>query len=162
MSDDTARRSCSCHCGAVQFRARLPQDLAGIRCNCSICAAKGAVMVGLPRESLEVTAGQDVLSTYRFNTGVAQHHFCSRCGIHCFHQRRADPLIAVTGEAIHHRFDGARLDFGIRRQQVAQAVGRSLGAVLLDEGEQPVDQDDHDDDCGGGGRHAGRRARRPG
>lgn len=102
MSDETELRECSCHCGAVQFRARLPQDLKGIRCNCSICAAKGAVMVGLPKDALEVTAGQDLLSTYRFNTGVAQHHFCSRCGIHCFHQRRADPnQYAINAACIH-------------------------------------------------------------
>lgn len=123
MSDETTLRECSCHCGAVQFRARLPRDLKGIRCNCSICAAKGAVMVGLPRDALEVTAGQDLLSTYSFNTGVAQHHFCSRCGIHCFHQRRADPnqyainAACIQGVDIYGQFPDLPVADGINHPQ---------------------------------------------
>jgi hypothetical protein len=27
----------------------------------------------------------------RFNTGVAQHYFCSRCGIYTHHRRRSNP-----------------------------------------------------------------------
>ncbi len=37
--------------------------------------------------------GQDCLSTYRFNTMVATHYFCSKCGIYTHHQRRSDPLV---------------------------------------------------------------------
>jgi len=48
-------------------------------------------MVAAPREALNVTGGEDLLTVYRFNTMAAKHHFCSRCGIHVFHQRRADP-----------------------------------------------------------------------
>ena len=81
----------SCHCGAVQFATRLPRELRGSRCNCTICAMKGAVMLYLPREQLEVTQGEDALSCYCFNTKVAKHYFCSHCGIHCFHQARSDP-----------------------------------------------------------------------
>jgi hypothetical protein len=36
-------------------------------------------------------AGADVLSVYRFNTGVAQHRFCKHCGIHPFYTPRSDP-----------------------------------------------------------------------
>jgi len=81
---------CACHCGSVTFTAWLPDDIDGIRCNCSICAMKGAVMVGLPADRLEVTGGDEALSCYQFHTKVAKHYFCSRCGIHCFHQRRSD------------------------------------------------------------------------
>ena len=84
-------RKGGCHCGAVQFEADLPEELSGSRCDCSICAMKGAVMLYVPQEALRVTAGEDVLSCYRFNTGVAKHHFCAKCGIHCFHQPRSDP-----------------------------------------------------------------------
>ena len=52
---------------------------------------KGAVTVGAPLDALEVTEGQDLLTCYRFNTGVAKHWFCSRCGSYTFHQRRSDP-----------------------------------------------------------------------
>lgn len=82
---------CACHCGGVRFTARLPRDLTGIRCNCSICSMKGAVMIGVPADHLTVTQGEDLLSCYQFHSMTAKHWFCSRCGIHCFHQRRADP-----------------------------------------------------------------------
>ncbi|WP_336976809.1 GFA family protein [Altererythrobacter fulvus] len=81
----------SCHCGTVRFTVELPEDFAGTRCNCSICARKGAVTTYAPLESLTVTQGADALSVYSFNTGVAKHHFCSHCGIHCFHQTRSMP-----------------------------------------------------------------------
>lgn len=48
-------------------------------------------MVGVPLSGLQVTEGEDLLACYRFNTRAAKHYFCSRCGIHCFHQRRAQP-----------------------------------------------------------------------
>ena len=38
-----------------------------------------------------ITRGEDKLATYRFNTGVAEHHFCSVCGIYTHHRRRSDP-----------------------------------------------------------------------
>ena len=38
-----------------------------------------------------VTAGEDKLSLYRWNTRVAKHYFCSICGIYTHHQRRSNP-----------------------------------------------------------------------
>ena len=35
--------------------------------------------------------GEGELTTYRFNTGTAQHTFCRRCGIHAFYVPRSDP-----------------------------------------------------------------------
>ncbi len=94
-------RKGSCHCGTVQFEADLPEELGGSRCNCSICAMKGAVMVYLPLEKLRVTAGEDDLACYQFNTRVAKHHFCRHCGIHCFHQARSDPdLYAINASTL--------------------------------------------------------------
>lgn len=80
-----------CHCGAVRYRAEVPQPLKGGRCNCSICAIKGVVMVRVPLAALEVIRGRDHLRCYSFNTGVAKHWFCPTCGIHVFHQARSDP-----------------------------------------------------------------------
>lgn len=91
MTEATAPRRGSCHCGGVRFTVELPAELRGARCNCSICAMKGVVMIAAPREALAITAGENLLTAYQFNTGAAQHHFCSRCGIHVYHQRRADP-----------------------------------------------------------------------
>jgi hypothetical protein len=89
MNDDL--QSAACHCGAVRFTVRLQGPLRGARCDCSICSMKGAVMVGVPLDALEFVEGREHLTCYQFNTGVARHWFCSRCGIHCFHQRRSDP-----------------------------------------------------------------------
>jgi len=38
-----------------------------------------------------ITRGEERLATYRFNTGSAEHHFCSICGIYTHHRRRSDP-----------------------------------------------------------------------
>jgi hypothetical protein len=91
MNDDPAPRPAACHCGAVRFTVKLASALRGVRCDCSICSMKGAVMLGVPLEAVEVVEGHEHLACYHFNTKVAKHWFCSRCGIHCFHQRRSDP-----------------------------------------------------------------------
>ncbi len=40
---------------------------------------------------LRALSGADALTTYRFNTGTAQHTFCATCGIHAFYIPRSDP-----------------------------------------------------------------------
>jgi hypothetical protein len=91
VSDETAFRNGACHCGGVRFTVVLPRTLRGARCNCSICRMKGVVMVAASLDALQVTQGTELLTAYSFNTGAAKHHFCSRCGIHVYHQRRVDP-----------------------------------------------------------------------
>ena len=82
----------SCHCGAVQFTVTLTQGFASARrCTCSICRMRGAVAVTSTPENFHVTQGADKLATYRFNTKVAEHHFCSICGIYTHHKRRSNP-----------------------------------------------------------------------
>ena len=95
-------RNAHCHCGGVRFTVAFPDEtLRGSRCNCTICAMKGAVMAYVPREAVTVTQGEDMLACYSFNTGVAKHHFCKTCGIHCFHQPRSDPdLYAVNAATL--------------------------------------------------------------
>ena len=95
-------RNGSCHCGSVRFTVEFPDEtLRGSRCNCTICAMKGAVMTYVPLEAVTVTQGDDSLACYSFNTGVAKHHFCKTCGIHCFHQPRSDPdLYAVNAATL--------------------------------------------------------------
>lgn len=88
---ETRLREGGCHCGAIRYEAEAPDPLRGGRCNCSICAMKGVVMVYVPLAALRVTSGGDTLACYTFNTGVAKHHFCPACGIHLFHQARSAP-----------------------------------------------------------------------
>jgi len=82
----------ACHCGAVQFTVTLTQGLASARrCTCSLCRMRGAVAVTSTPEHFQLTQGADKLATYRFNTGVAEHHFCTVCGIYTHHKRRSNP-----------------------------------------------------------------------
>jgi hypothetical protein len=82
----------ACHCGAVTFTAELPEGLASARrCTCSMCRMRGAVAVTGSIDGFTLLQGEDKLATYRFNTGVAEHHFCTRCGIYTHHKRRSNP-----------------------------------------------------------------------
>jgi hypothetical protein len=79
-----------CHCGAVRFRVAVDHYEA-LDCNCSMCRKKGILHLVVPRERFTLLAGGDQLTTYRFNTGVAQHTFCRVCGIHPFYVPRSHP-----------------------------------------------------------------------
>lgn len=82
----------TCHCGAVVFELDLPNGIVDPkRCNCSLCRRKGAVMGTVVLSGIRITQGADVLTAYRFHTGVACHYFCSRCGIYTHNERRSDP-----------------------------------------------------------------------
>jgi hypothetical protein len=52
---------------------------------------RGAVALSADLDALTILSGEDALATYQFNTGVAEHHFCSRCGIYTHHRRRSNP-----------------------------------------------------------------------
>jgi hypothetical protein len=79
-----------CHCGAVQFRVTV-RTWRVSSCNCSMCTKKGFLHVIVPAADFELLRGADQLTTYRFNTGVAQHHFCRVCGVHSFYVPRSHP-----------------------------------------------------------------------
>lgn len=81
-----------CHCGSVKFTVHLEQGLQNpMRCNCSICKRHGAVMGFVELEDFVIDEGEEHLTLYEFNTRVAKHYFCSRCGIYTHHQRRSVP-----------------------------------------------------------------------
>ena len=92
LSSEPVTLDGSCHCGAVKFTATLTEGFASARrCTCSICRMRGAVAVTSTPDAFTLTKGEDKLATYRFNTGVAEHHFCSVCGIYTHHKRRSNP-----------------------------------------------------------------------
>lgn len=81
-----------CHCGAVRFEVELADGFNTIsRCTCSLCRRRGAVAVSAKLGGVTITEGAGKLSSYRFNTGAAEHFFCSVCGIYTHHQRRSNP-----------------------------------------------------------------------
>ncbi|KOP23222.1 aldehyde-activating protein [Hapalosiphon sp. MRB220] len=79
-----------CHCGAVRFQVVVDRHKAD-DCNCSICRKKGFLHLIVPQDKFTLLQGNDVLTTYTFNTGVAQHKFCRICGIHSFYIPRSHP-----------------------------------------------------------------------
>lgn len=91
---DTNNVAGQCHCGAVRFEVTLVDGLRSARrCNCSYCRMRGAVVVAADVGAMRFVQGEDVLTCYRFHTGVAQHYFCSQCGIHTHLRRRSDPNV---------------------------------------------------------------------
>lgn len=79
-----------CHCGAVRFRIQVRQTQV-LDCNCTICRKKGFLHLIVPPEDFTLLQGAEALTTYRFNTGIAQHTFCQVCGIHPFYRPRSHP-----------------------------------------------------------------------
>lgn len=88
-----------CHCGALQFEIEAPEDLLVQECNCSICSKVGYLHLILPREKFKLLAGEDKITTYTFNTGVAKHTFCKICGVKPFYTPRSNP----TGVSVNFR-----------------------------------------------------------
>ena len=80
-----------CHCGRVRFEVEAPADLSLSDCNCSVCAMVGYQHLIVPKSDFRLLQGQDVLTTYTFNTGVAQHYFCRLCGVKSFYVPRSHP-----------------------------------------------------------------------
>lgn len=80
-----------CHCGAVAFEVDAPARVAVQECNCSICSMTGFLHLIVPQARFRLLRGADMLETYAFNTGAAQHLFCRRCGIKSFYVPRSNP-----------------------------------------------------------------------
>lgn len=83
----------SCHCGAIRFRFSAGPLQSGVRCNCSICQRKGALMTPfvVAPDAMVIEADGDSLQCYRFGSGVAAHYFCRHCGVYTFHQTLRKP-----------------------------------------------------------------------
>jgi hypothetical protein len=80
-----------CHCGRVRFEVDAPYDLDATYCNCSICSKTGYLHLIVPAARFRLLTPRDELTTYTFNTHVAQHYFCRTCGIKSFYVPRSNP-----------------------------------------------------------------------
>jgi hypothetical protein len=80
-----------CHCGRVRFEVDAPARIRATACNCSICERLGYLHLIVPRARFRLSQGEDVLTLYSFNTGVARHLFCSICGVKSFYVPRSHP-----------------------------------------------------------------------
>jgi hypothetical protein len=122
----------SCHCGAVKWTVRAPAvlnvfhckfvslppllllsiQLFGVhekaelplhRCQRVLQTASGTRLhLGVPQSTL--FQGADMLTTYTFNTGLAQHKFCKVCGVQSFYVPRSNPD-SIGAVAHHHHYE---------------------------------------------------------
>ena len=84
-------RAGGCHCGAVRFEAALPDVVEAQACNCSMCDKVGFIHLIVPESRFRLLSGQGAMTSYRFNTGVAEHLFCPTCGVKSFYRPRSNP-----------------------------------------------------------------------
>jgi hypothetical protein len=106
-----------CHCGRVRFEVVAPARIEVSECNCSICSKAGFLHLIVPAERFKLVSGAETLTTYRFNTGTAQHLFCSACGVKSFYVPRSHP----DGFSINARC----LDAGtVEHMSIKQTNGR--------------------------------------
>jgi hypothetical protein len=80
-----------CHCGRVRFEVDAPAEIEVDECTCSICRRTGYLHLIVPRSRFRLVSGREALTSYRFNTGVAEHLFCSVCGVKSFYVPRSHP-----------------------------------------------------------------------
>ncbi len=83
----------SCHCGAVHFSFESEAITRGLRCNCSLCTRKGAMMTPLAYapDQFNYEADEGQLGLYQFGKKTARHFFCKTCGIYTFHETARQP-----------------------------------------------------------------------
>ncbi len=85
-------KTLTCHCGEVKAEINILGGLKKIlRCNCSICKRKGAIMSMVKNSDFKIIKGEKVLKLYQFHSKVAKHFFCSICGIYTHHNPRSNP-----------------------------------------------------------------------
>jgi len=82
-----------CHCGLIEAEINITNIDKTIKCNCSICKRKGAVMSMVKNEDFKIIKGKENLKLYKFHSKIAKHYFCNNCGIYTHHNPRSNPLL---------------------------------------------------------------------
>ena len=80
-----------CHCRRVDFEVTAPDHLTVYDCNCSICLLSGFLHLIVDAKNFRLLRGENILTTYQFNTDTAKHWFCGVCGIKSFYVPRSHP-----------------------------------------------------------------------
>lgn len=75
----------------MRFEVTAPAALSVADCNCSICAKSAYLHLIVPKSRFRLLEGEEFLTSYTFNSGVAKHLFCKVCGIKSFYVPRSDP-----------------------------------------------------------------------
>ena len=73
-----------CHCGKVAFEieGEIPPTLT--HCTCSFCAKRGALYAYYEPDQFRLTTPEAGSATYRWNSKMVAHNFCSNCGCGTF------------------------------------------------------------------------------
>ena len=108
----------------MRFEVDAPASIALAECNCSICVRSAYLHLIVPKARFRLLKGEEFLTEYTFNTGVARHLFCKVCGIKSFYVPRSDPDgVSVNarcldpGTVTHMQvrpFDGSNWETAIR------------------------------------------------
>jgi hypothetical protein len=132
-------REGGCHCGRVRFRARVDLDLLS-QCNCTVCTKKGILHLSLFPADFELLSGKHALTVYTFETGVAQHTFCTHCGMHAFYIPRSQPDMITVNARCLDGIDGPALSpkrfFDGRHWEESQSRRIAAGGLVAAAGLQ--------------------------
>jgi hypothetical protein len=92
-----------CHCGRVRYTVEVDLSKPVLECNCSHCQIKGLLLAFVSANDFNITAGEESLTEYRFNTNKLQHLFCKVCGVESFcrgEDDRGNKTVAVNVRTI--------------------------------------------------------------
>jgi len=132
VSGEGTWRPGGCHCGAVRFEVALPDEVEASTCTCSICRMTGFVHIVVPESRFRLSQGADRLTSYRFNTAVADHLFCGVCGVKSFYRPRSNP----DGWSVNARCldepDAVKLDMTVFDGAHWEAHWRTHGAEMAE------------------------------
>eukprot|EP00960_Hanusia_phi_P054473 762669-Hanusia_phi.AAC.1 len=85
------------HGGANLSKTTKKKKIVCYDCNCTVCYMRRNTHFVVPLSRFRIIQGEECLTTYRYNTQVAKHTFCSTCGISCFYYPRSNPDgVAIT------------------------------------------------------------------
>ena len=65
----------TCHCGGVEAQVNVKNLEKVLRCNCSICKRKGAIMSIVKNENFKIIKGFDKLNLYQLVQRKTDYHF---------------------------------------------------------------------------------------
>lgn len=124
MSEDRVWYPGRCHCGGVRFAAQAGRRPTVTLCNCSIHEMSGFQELMVPDERFRLEHGRELLREYRYGARVADHTFCTVCGIKPFNRPRSHPSgyvsvnvrcldLSAADEVSYVEFDGVNWEQSI-------------------------------------------------
>ena len=114
--------------------------------SCSICTKKGYLHLYVPPSQFQLLTDPAALSTYTFNTGVAQHHFCSRCGVSPYYRPRSHPndfdVNVRCLDDFHHVIDRVQIT-PFNGQRWEESIAGIKPPYLHEPQQQPAQRNSH-------------------